>query len=301
LKNFSLKQDPYDLLGISIDSSVADITKAYRKLAKKVHPDMPDGSTENFNQLTKAYMLILEKRKGKEGGQTGYHGLKQDYQSYSKTQQEGNAPLGAGNEFNRELFNKMYEETRLSEANDSGYQSWMQENSYTTTDIEPVFSTKFNKKIFDTTFQSQKDKHTAGQEIIEYIDPEAAFGDSKMSFSSIGEGEIDNFSRHRPLDIGKGLEYSDYRQALTNTTLINHKNVKQRNEYKDLEDLERSRENTDFTQTRGEVEFFKQRDFVNEQEEQNRMNRAQEREQLIEKKWGNWDLLHQKYLPQNRS
>ena len=42
----------------------------------------------------------------------------------------------------------------------------------------------------------------------------------------IGEGEIDDFGKHRPLDIGKGLEYSDYRQVMSQSTLINHKNVK---------------------------------------------------------------------------
>jgi curved DNA-binding protein CbpA len=293
LKHFSLNQDPYKLLGVTRDSNIPTVTKAYRKLAKSVHPDK-GGSTEQFNQLTKAYMLILEKQKGREG--EGYQGLKEEHQAYVKTQQSGNAPLGEGSQFNQELFNKMYEETRLSEPNDSGYQSWIKDNPYSSTDIEPVFSTKFNQKIFDTTFQTYKDKQTEGNEIIEYTDPQAAFGDSRMGFSTIGEGDIDNFGKHRPLDISKGLEYSDYREALSNTTLINHKHVKQREQYKDLDDIERSRDNTDFTQTQGEIEFFKKRDFEREQQEQLRRDRAEDRDKIISEKWGDWNQLHKKYL-----
>ena len=245
-------------------------------------------------------MLILEKRKGGESHQTDFQGLKQDYQAYSKTQQSGNSPFGEGAEFDQKLFNKMYEETRLSEPGDSGYQSWMKENPYHTTDIEPVFSDKFNKQVFHSTFEGRKDDQTKGQEIIEYTDPEAAFGDSKMGFSTLGEGEIDNFGKHKPIDVNKGLEYSDYRQALSNTTLINHKHVKKREEYRDLEDLERSRDTMDFTQSQGEQEFFKNREMYRERQEQERVERAKQRDHLIEEKWGDWDSLHQKYLTQKR-
>jgi DnaJ-class molecular chaperone len=32
--------DPYEVLGVTKDTSQADIQKAYRRLAKKLHPDL---------------------------------------------------------------------------------------------------------------------------------------------------------------------------------------------------------------------------------------------------------------------
>ena len=37
------KQDYYDTLGISRDADDASIKRAYRKMAKKYHPDMNQG------------------------------------------------------------------------------------------------------------------------------------------------------------------------------------------------------------------------------------------------------------------
>jgi DnaJ-class molecular chaperone len=35
-----------------------DIKKRYLKLSRKYHPDMPEGSTEKFQEINKAYKLI---------------------------------------------------------------------------------------------------------------------------------------------------------------------------------------------------------------------------------------------------
>lgn len=40
------KQDYYDTLGISKDADDASIKRAYRKMAKKCHPDMNQGDPE---------------------------------------------------------------------------------------------------------------------------------------------------------------------------------------------------------------------------------------------------------------
>ncbi len=50
--------DYYATLGVSPDSSDTDITKAYRKLARKHHPDSSDGNEERFKQISAAYDVV---------------------------------------------------------------------------------------------------------------------------------------------------------------------------------------------------------------------------------------------------
>ena len=57
--------DPYDLLGVTRGASQKDIQKAYRRLAKKHHPDFNPGDQEaqrKFLELSAA-MIFLETRK----------------------------------------------------------------------------------------------------------------------------------------------------------------------------------------------------------------------------------------------
>ena len=58
--------DPYQTLGISKSASEADIKKAYRKLAKELHPDRNKDNpkaAEKFSDATKAYDLLSDKIK----------------------------------------------------------------------------------------------------------------------------------------------------------------------------------------------------------------------------------------------
>ena len=60
--------DYYAVLGVSKDADEAAIKKAYRKRAKKYHPDMhPDdaGAAEKFRQVNQAYNILSDKEKRK--------------------------------------------------------------------------------------------------------------------------------------------------------------------------------------------------------------------------------------------
>lgn len=58
--------DPYQTLGVARSASESDIKKAYRKLAKELHPDRNKDNpkaSERFSQVTQAYDLLNDKDK----------------------------------------------------------------------------------------------------------------------------------------------------------------------------------------------------------------------------------------------
>ena len=55
--------DPYQILGVSKTASASEIKSAYRKLAKKLHPDVNPGNKEveqKFKEITAAYDLLSD-------------------------------------------------------------------------------------------------------------------------------------------------------------------------------------------------------------------------------------------------
>ena len=75
--------DPYKVLGISPGASDDEVKEAYRRLARKYHPDnyvnnpLSDLATEKMKEINEAYDEIQRQRKG--GGSAG--GYRQSYSS----------------------------------------------------------------------------------------------------------------------------------------------------------------------------------------------------------------------------
>ena len=68
------KKDYYETLGVSKDASISDIKKAYRKLAKKYHPDTykGDDAEEKFKEVQEAYEILGNEDKKAQYDQFGH-------------------------------------------------------------------------------------------------------------------------------------------------------------------------------------------------------------------------------------
>ena len=84
------KRDYYDVLGISRNADAAAIKKAYRKLAKKYHPDTNQGNADaekKFKEVTEAYDVLSDPKKKKLYDQFGQAAFDQSAQGAQGTGQ----------------------------------------------------------------------------------------------------------------------------------------------------------------------------------------------------------------------
>src|ERR1043165_8825291 len=101
-------RDPYDVLGVSKGASEGDIKSAYRRLAKKLHPDAnkhdPKAATR-FAELNAAYEIVgdADKRKAFDRGEIDAEGKPRFHGFEGFGGRQGGSPFG-GREGNFESF-----------------------------------------------------------------------------------------------------------------------------------------------------------------------------------------------------
>ena len=100
-------KDYYKILGVDRGASAEEVTKAFRKLAHKYHPDKQGGDVGKFKEVNEAYQVLGNKEKraqydggGFSGGQ-GFDGF--DFSNFD-VRFSGGAP---GGDFS-DIFNSMF-------------------------------------------------------------------------------------------------------------------------------------------------------------------------------------------------
>ncbi len=76
------KRDYYEVLGVDRKANDDEIKKAYRKLAKKYHPDLNPGDSEaekNFKEVNEAYEILSNSEKRSRYDQFGHAGVDPNY------------------------------------------------------------------------------------------------------------------------------------------------------------------------------------------------------------------------------
>ena len=111
--------DPYKILSVEKTATQDEIQKAYRKLAKKIHPDLNPGNKkaeEQFKEVASAYTLLSDeaKRKQFDAGEIDGLGAEKPRQNYYRDYADAgtanpythNAGFGDEDDFFSELFKR---------------------------------------------------------------------------------------------------------------------------------------------------------------------------------------------------
>lgn len=288
--------DAIKLFSLPQNYTVEQLKEAYKKLAMQTHPDRPTGNKQKFQLVTKCYLSLLEKYKLRQSDKT-YNDLREGSKQYIKQQNTSspNVSITGNNEvldkknFNAKLFNKLYEQHKLWDPNDEGYQDWF---SSTKDEPEPtpLFSKKFNLDVFNNTFSEMKNKTT--NEIVKHESPSAL-----VSYSN-GFSELDNTNQvkdfTRPLEgATKGISYTDLKTAYTSRGNLIDPNSVEYKQYNSVDELKRDRSNISYTMTPEQIREQEILKAKEEQKERIRQQRIQQRDMMIGQ---NYSKAHQMML-----
>ena len=215
VKIMSIKKDYYEVLGINKNADDKAIKKAYRKLAKKYHPDINPGDANaeaKFKEVTEAYEILSnpEKRKlydqfghaafdGTGGAQSGAYGNAGGFEGFNGF----NGFNGAGG------FHGGTYRTK----NGNGYQEFHFEGGDMGDIFENFFGGGFKKSGFQNDFrqtggfENQQHYQTKGSDIHAEINVSfdaAAFGKKETIHLKDNQGKIQALEVNIPAGIETG-------------------------------------------------------------------------------------------------
>lgn len=208
------KRDFYEVLGIDKNADEATIKKAYRKLAKKYHPDMNKGNPNAekiFQEVTEAYEVLGDPKKRKLYDEYGPISLEAGFDPEKMKQAQYGNPFGNGG---------FYQSYSSGEPG-NGYQEFHFDGS---SDMDDILDKLFGKKggfhgtggfggrsgfgstgEFGSGFGGVHEER--GQNIETEVPisfEEAVFGCDKRFTLSSSDGKSQNFEVHIPAGIANG-------------------------------------------------------------------------------------------------
>ena len=73
-----MPRDPYELLGVQRDAGEADVKKAFRRLARELHPDVnqADDAEARFKEVAEAYEILSDPQRRATYDRYGHEGLR---------------------------------------------------------------------------------------------------------------------------------------------------------------------------------------------------------------------------------
>jgi curved DNA-binding protein CbpA len=231
------------ILGLEEEVALTEelLKAAYKTSAKRAHPDK-GGSEKEFEAVTKAYAYLGEILRRIHGGRT------------TASKVEAPAILAAGREAtafkhvepvrlnpkNLDLtsFNKLYEETRLPDPDETGYGDWLKGEGSTQTG--PGFGGKFNRDVFHKAFEDeQQTKATRDTRSMVARPQELSLAAGLRYGVELGRTGRDDFTMAAN---ESGLKYTDLKKAYTSDSTFSHQTAGVRVEARSFDQYSQGRD-----------------------------------------------------------
>tara|TARA_B100001094_G_scaffold27834_1_gene23168 strand:- start:600 stop:1586 length:987 start_codon:yes stop_codon:yes gene_type:complete len=286
--NEKKKINPYHELNIGMNYDEEILKKAYLKRAMESHPDR-GGSTEEFKLVTACYRALMIKLKN-ETNAIEHNELRENSMGFINEQSQNtqeNKYTDLSKKFNSNVFNQVYEENRVEDVYDDGYEGWMKkEDSFQKPEDGSLTEENFNNQ-----FLKYKQKNQIGKQkqVTKYKEPEVDISyKNKSSIMTLGQGRITDFSGE-----SGGLMYRDYKDAFSNPYLVQEDDINMNKRPKDLKKIESERENISYEMDEKDQQIHALKMIQESKEEELRIQRLRNYE---EKAFDIHEKLHQRLI-----
>jgi len=186
------------------------------------------------------------------------------------------------------LFNKVYEENRSKDVYDEGYGDWMNKGVSEGQDTSKLYNGKFNKDMFHNEFETYKSKQKSTE--MKLYEPEQSISYSgKSSITVLGDNKVSDFSG----ESAGGLSYRDYKDAYTNSCLIDSRSVDISRRDTSIDERERSREEVQYSMSEREAQMYHQQELKEQDGERKRIERLKVFDRKAE---DTYSKVHQRLL-----
>lgn len=264
--------DAYKLLGCTAQHTIDDVKNQFKRLALVYHPDK-GGDPAVFNNIVESFKMVFRHKKA-ISEDVQHHDLKTRSQSYmGHAPGSGAAPShGAGTtpppterktdtgpriskddaDFQNK-FNRFFDEHRTVDENVArGYEG---------------FISAPEVKVSTNHYKIKK-----------YEEPVGTVLCKSLGFHELGK-KIDDYSGKND-DMHK-LQYTDYMYAHTTDKIIDPSSVKERREFKNMDDIRASRETENFELTDRDRKMYERSRARETRREQRRLTNLQQYDQYL--------------------
>ena len=286
----SQKLNPYKILSVPKNYDEKTLKKAYLKMAMKTHPDR-GGSQVEFQKVSIAYTLLLKKLSDKNNNHL-HNDLRNNSQSYMSQQSSNNMKnTNITDQFDINLFNKIYDENKIEDVYDRGYGDWMNENT-NALEQPKMFNKSFNKDLFNSEFSKYKvqQQKQMGSQVVKYDEPQVDISmRGKDSLMVLGQDNIADFSG----ESSGGLSFRDYKDAFTNSCLIDESSVNIDNRFNNIHSLKSSRTNVNYKMSPEDIRKQELMKIKMQKEEDDRIKRLNQRDNQA---FSTYERIHDRML-----